>query len=95
MSFDVTEEELRHEFEAHGEVTSVILIKNKFDGISRGSAFVEMLRASEGYAAINSLDGKILKERNIVVKAARNWSEFGDTRPRNGNRFHSMKRKFT
>jgi RNA recognition motif-containing protein len=73
-------------------VTSVILVKNKFDGLSKGSGFVEMLRAFEGYAAIDSLNGKILKERAMVVNAARSWSEFGSARPRNGSRYYSAKR---
>jgi cold-inducible RNA-binding protein len=95
MSFDVTEEEIRHEFEAYGDVTSIILVKNWSDGSSRGYAFVEMLRALEGYAAIHSLNGKILKERAIVVTAARNWTEFGNNRPRNGSRFAAKKRNLT
>ncbi|MBN1368469.1 MAG: RNA-binding protein [Dehalococcoidales bacterium] len=75
LSFDVTEEELRHEFEAYGEVVSVIIVKNKFDGISRGEAFIEMLRNSDGLTAVPGLNGKILEDRAMVVKAVRNWSE--------------------
>ncbi len=75
LSYDITEDELRHEFEAFGEVVSVILNKNKFDGISRGSAYIEMLKTSEGLTAVPALNGKMLGDRAIVVKAVRNWSE--------------------
>ncbi len=75
LSYDITEDELRHEFEAFGEVVSVIVIKNKFDGLSRGSAYIEMLKTSEGLTAIPGLNGKMLDDRAIVVKAVRNWSE--------------------
>ena len=53
---------------------------------------MEMLRASEGYNAIHGLNGKMLKERAIVVSAARNWTEFGNNRPRNGSKLNIKKR---
>jgi RNA recognition motif-containing protein len=92
LSFDITEEELRREFEVYGDVTSVIIVKNKFDGLSRGSAFIEMLKAMEGYEAIDGLNGKILKERAVVVKAARNWNEFGNNLPSNRSRYNNNKK---
>ena len=71
LSYEVTEEDLRQEFSAFGEVTSVSVITDKFSGRPRGFAFVEMASKSEGEAAINSLNGKTLKERTIVVNEAR------------------------
>ena len=41
LSFDVTEEELRQEFAAFGEVESVNIITDKYSGRSKGFAFVE------------------------------------------------------
>lgn len=77
---------MRHEFEAYGGVTSVIIVKDKFNGRSKGSGFIEMLRASEGFAAIHNLNGKVLKECAIVVNAACNWSKFGNVRHRSYGR---------
>ncbi len=71
LSYDVTEEELRKEFEAFGKVESASIIMDKFSGRSKGFAFVEMPLVSEGQAAITGLNGKTLKDRTIAVSAAR------------------------
>lgn len=68
---DVTEDELREQFKAFGEVTTVNIIKDKYSGQSRGFAFVEMPTKSEAEAAIAGLKGKILKERTLDVNEAR------------------------
>ena len=71
LSYDVTEEELRQEFLAFGEVESASIIMDKYSGRSKGFAFVEMPSVSEGQAAITSLNGKTLKDRTLNVNAAR------------------------
>ncbi len=86
LSFEVTEEELRQEFEAFGEVASVDVITDKYSGRPRGFGFVEMTSVSEGQAAITGLNGKTLKERTLNVNAARPRSDnrgggsYGDRR---------------
>ena len=47
LSHDVTDEELRQEFEAYGQITSVNVIKDKYSGESRGFGFVEMPAKAE------------------------------------------------
>ena len=42
LSYEVTEEELRQNFMAFGEVSSVSIIKDKYSGQSKGFGFVEM-----------------------------------------------------
>ncbi len=71
LSYEITEEDLRQEFEAFGEVTSVNIITDKYSGRPKGFGFVEMATKSEAEAAITSLNGKILKERTIVASEAR------------------------
>jgi len=75
LSYEVTEEDLRQEFEAFGEVTSVDIITDKYSGRPRGFGFVEMASVSEGQAAITALNGKTLKERTLNVNAARPRSD--------------------
>ena len=75
LSYDITEEDLRQEFAAFGEVASVDVIKDKYTGRVRGFGFIEMPSVSEGQAAINSLNGKTLMDREIVVNAARPRSD--------------------
>ncbi len=71
LSSEITEEELRQEFEDFGEVESVNIITDKISGRPKGFGFVEMASKSEAEAAITSLNGKTLKERTIVVNEAR------------------------
>jgi RNA recognition motif-containing protein len=75
LSSDVTEEELRQEFEAFGGVQSVDIITDKYSGRPRGFGFVEMASVSEGQAAITALNGKTLKERTLNVNVARPRTE--------------------
>jgi len=77
LSYEVTEEALRQEFEAFGEVTSVNIITDKYTGRPKGFGFVEMASVSEGQAAITGLNGKTLNERTLTVNAARPRSESG------------------
>jgi RNA recognition motif-containing protein len=86
LSPDVTEDELRQEFAAFGQVASVAIIKDKYSGRSRGFAFIEMPTVSEGQAAVAGLKGKTLKERTLDVSEARPRTEkrgggsYGDRR---------------
>ncbi len=69
LSFEVTEEELRQEFMAFGEVTSVIVMSDKDTGGRQLGryGFVEMPSKSEGYAAVAGLNQKTLKGRMLDV----------------------------
>ncbi len=75
LSFEVTEEELRQEFEAFGGVDSISIVTDRYSGRPRGFAFVEMPSVSEGQAAITGINGKTLKDRTLVVNAARPRSD--------------------
>ena len=71
LSYETTEEDLRQEFEAFGEITSVSIITDRDSGRPKGFGFVEMAAKAEAEAAITGLNGKTLKERTIVVNEAR------------------------
>jgi len=75
LSYDVTEDELRKEFEAYGQVSSVSIMKDRYSGQSKGFGFVEMPTLSEGQAAINGLNGKKVKERVLTVNGARSKTD--------------------
>jgi RNA recognition motif-containing protein len=91
LSTEVTEDELRQEFQAFGQVTSVNIIKDKYSGRSRGFGFIEMPVVSEGQAALAGLKGKALKDRTLDVSEARPRADkrgggsYGDRR--GGGRF--------
>ena len=77
LAYEVTEGDIRTEFEAFGEVTSVAIIKDNYSEQSKGFGFVEMPKLQEGQAAITGLNGKKLKERAITVNGARPRGEGG------------------
>jgi len=86
LSYEVTEAELKQEFVAFGEVTSVSIVKDRTSGQPKGFAFVEMPSKTEGEAALTGLKGKMLKDRTLDVSEARPRSEsrgggsYGDRR---------------
>lgn len=75
LSYEVTEEELRQEFEKTGQVESVSIINDRYSGRSKGFGFVEMPSDVEGQTAIEGLNGKELKDRAITVNEARARTE--------------------
>ena len=87
LSTDVTEEEIQELFGKIGEVVSVKLITDRFTGEPRGFGFVEMKTNQESLAAIEELDGKEVKGKNLIVNKAREKSRGNDRRGgRGGNR---------
>ena len=71
LSYDLDEDELRQEFTAFGEVTSLTIPRDSDSGRPRGFGFVEMQTEAEAKTAITGLNGKSLKGREIVVNEAR------------------------
>jgi RNA recognition motif-containing protein len=80
LATGVTEDDLRQEFEGFGKVASARIIKDKFSGQSRGFGFVEMPELAEAKAALEGLNGKDFKGRNLTVNEARPQAD----RPRGG-----------
>lgn len=70
LPFETTEDDLKQAFEAHGEVSSVQVIVDKFTGRSRGFAFVEMSDDAGGQAAIEQLDNVDFGGRQLKVTQA-------------------------
>jgi len=71
INFKSTEEELQQFFEEYGTVSSVKIIKDNLSGRSKGFGFVEMPNDEEGQAAIDNLNGKTLKDKELVINVAR------------------------
>ncbi len=84
LSFDTTEDQLREAFEAHGSVSTVNIIKDKYSGEPRGFAFVEMSTKDEGVAAISGLNGQDLNGRALNVNEAKPRTQGGGGGNRSG-----------
>ena len=72
LPLEMTEDELRGEFTAFGEVTSVTIMNDKYigSGQPRCYGYVEMILKSEGTTAINNLNGKRVRDRVVDVVEA-------------------------
>jgi RNA recognition motif-containing protein len=86
VSYDVSEQNLRQAFEAFGQVSSARVIKDKYNGQSRGFGFVEMLEQSQAQAAIKSLNGKELMGKQMSVNEARPRTDRGRSGEQGGHR---------
>ena len=81
LSYDMTESGLSEVFEEFGEVTSAKIITDRDTGRSKGFGFVEMSDAA-AEKAIESLNGKSILGRTVVVNEARPREERPRRRPR-------------
>ncbi|HEY5532313.1 MAG TPA: RNA-binding protein [Candidatus Anoxymicrobiaceae bacterium] len=75
LSYSVTDDDLRQAFAQFGTVDSADVIMDRSTGRSKGFGFVEMSDANEAKAAIEGLNGKDLKGRDINVNEARPKAE--------------------
>jgi cold-inducible RNA-binding protein len=71
LSHETNEDDLKKAFESFGQVESANIIKDKFSRESKGFGFVEMPSKTEGQSAIEGLNGKDLKGKNLTVNEAR------------------------
>jgi RNA recognition motif-containing protein len=79
LPYDATDVTIREAFESFGQVTSARVIKDKYNGQSRGFGFVEMPAQSQAQTAIKSLNGKELLGKQMSVKEARPRADEGRT----------------
>ena len=77
LPYDISEDELRDLFAAHGEVTSANIIMDRDSGRSKGFGFIEMPDKACGEAAINAINQADVQGRSVRVNEAR---------PKNDNR---------
>ena len=69
LALETTEEELRKKFTEFGDVISISIMNDKYigSGQPRGYGYVEMASKSQGTIAIANLEGKILRNRVVIV----------------------------
>jgi RNA recognition motif-containing protein len=72
LSYDLTEDILRKEFEAYGKVNSARIITNRFNNKSKGFGFVHMPNREEADAAIKGLFEKEILGRKLRCNEAKN-----------------------
>jgi RNA recognition motif-containing protein len=85
LPFSTTDVELRNLFSEFGTVNDASIVSDRETGRSRGFGFVDMEPDGAG-AAIEALDGKDYKGRNLKVNEARPREERPPQRNSNRNR---------
>jgi RNA recognition motif-containing protein len=82
LSYNMTEDELRSMFEAHGKVDSANLAMDRQTGRARGFGFVEMPNDAEARAAIDALNETEIQGRKMQVNEAKPKTERAPRRGR-------------
>jgi RNA recognition motif-containing protein len=72
LSYDLTEDLLRKEFEKFGTVTSARVVVNHFNNRAKGFGFVVMPNRAEAEKAIAAMNDKEVLGRKMRVNEARN-----------------------
>jgi len=72
LSYDMTEDQVRKEFEAFGKVNSVRLVMNRYNGKSKGFGFVQMPVRAEAEKACAELNDKEILGRKMKCNEAKN-----------------------
>jgi RNA recognition motif-containing protein len=86
LSYDTTEDQLRHAFEGFGEVSTVNIISDRYSGEPKGFAFVEMSSKDEAITAISGLNGQELNGRTLKIDEAKPRVQSGNRSGGNGYR---------
>jgi cold-inducible RNA-binding protein len=84
LPFNTTEDELKELFSEAGAVKSVVLIKDKFSGQSKGFGFIEMEDQQGMENALKTFESFTFKDRPLKVNVARPKED--NRRPFNNNR---------
>ena len=72
LSYDLTEDQLRKEFEAYGKVNSARIITNRYNNKSKGFGFIHMPNRAEADAAVKALSDKEILGRKLKCNEAKN-----------------------
>ena len=71
LPYAVTELDLRDLFGGLGTVTDAKIVTDRETGRPRGFGFVEMTTKEEATKAVEMLNGRLFRDRNLVVDEAR------------------------
>ncbi|KAA1136472.1 hypothetical protein PGTUg99_033012 [Puccinia graminis f. sp. tritici] len=71
LSYEVTESDLKREFDMYGPIEKLVIVKNKLTGKSQGYAFILFEREKDMKAAYKDAEGLKIKGRRILVDVER------------------------
>lgn len=76
LSLNLIDNDLRKMFSIYGEVTTAVIVRDRNNGRSKGTAFVDMINDAQGAQAVmmlnnTSLDGKKISVSEIEYSPGR------------------------
>jgi len=71
LPYSISEEKLKELFAEYGEVSEVVIIKDKYSGRSKGFGFVTFNEEEAAKKAISELNEKEIEGRALKVNEAR------------------------
>jgi len=71
LAYSITDNSLREQFSAYGDVASARVMMDRDSGRSKGFGFVEMGSPAEAEAAIRGLHSTVVDGRALTVNEAR------------------------
>jgi len=71
LPFDLEDDKLKEIFASYGEIEEAIVIKNKFNGRSKGFGFVTFKDAESAKKAIAEMNEKEVEGRSLKVNEAK------------------------
>ncbi|KAG0300819.1 hypothetical protein BGZ98_008847 [Dissophora globulifera] len=80
LSWNTTDDSLRHGFSEHGEVVDAIVVKDRETGRSRGFGFVTFADSDSADRAVNALNEREFDGRQIKVDRASERASTGSSR---------------
>ena len=83
LDYAMTDDQLKQIFEEAGNVASATVITDRQSGRSKGFGFVEMASEEEAKKAIETLNGKDIQGRSMIVNEARPRAPRDNQGPRN------------
>ena len=67
LSLNIIDADIRRLFSAYGEVNSAVILRDKLNGRSRGTALIDMVNDSQARQAVLCLDQTLMDGKPITV----------------------------
>ncbi|HEX2608652.1 MAG TPA: RNA-binding protein [Flavisolibacter sp.] len=67
LSLNVMDTDIRKLFSPFGEIISAVVVRDQFNGRSKGTAFVDMISDAQGAEAVKMLHNTLIDGKKISV----------------------------